>query len=265
MLISVIIPTYNPKDYVFECLNSLATQTLSKDLWEALIILNGSNEPWYTMLSEYIQKHDLTNVRLFQTDEAGVSNARNIGLKNAKGEYITFIDDDDYISDVYLEEFANKAQKDTVVLAHPKAFEEIGVFKENYSIEQTYLSIKDKGKVSFLKAQKVFQGPCMKLFHKDVISNHLFDKTFKNGEDALFMFLISKGFKYIETTSDDAIYYRRIRWDGAAYGKKSRRYVVHNSMRLIGQYISIFMSHPTSYRFSFFITRILGAIHACLI
>lgn len=265
MQISVIIPSYKPQDYIYECLDSLVKQTLPKNFWEVIIILNGCNEPWYSSLKDYIQTHDFPNARLIQTDEAGVSNARNIGLDNAKGEYITFIDDDDYVSDIYLQEFISKARKDTIVLAHPIAFEYTSTIIENYSIENTYLRIKGKGRVPFLKAQKVFQGPCMKLFHKNVINNHRFNITFKNGEDALFMFLISSGFQYIDATSTDAIYYRRIRLDGAAYGKKSRWYVIHNSLRLIGQYCAIYFSHSSSYRLSFFVTRVLGAVHTCLI
>ena len=122
MQISVIIPTYKPKDYIWQCLDSLDAQTLDKRLWEVIIVLNGCSEPWETEIKQYIQSHPLTNVRLIQTDEGGVSNARNIGLDQAKGEYIAFLDDDDYVSPTYLEALAAIATPDTIAASNTIAF-----------------------------------------------------------------------------------------------------------------------------------------------
>ena len=85
--ISVIIPTYKPKDYLWECLDSLSCQTIEKSKFEVLIILNGCNEPYNTQIIKYIESQQNVQWRLFQTDEPGVSNARNIGLDKAEGEY----------------------------------------------------------------------------------------------------------------------------------------------------------------------------------
>ena len=104
MKISVIIPSYKPGDYFRVCLASLKSQTLSKDKFEVIIILNGCSEPWLSEVKALIENYarDVA-IRLIQTGTPGVSNARNIGIDNAKGEYITFIDDDDYVSPRYLE------------------------------------------------------------------------------------------------------------------------------------------------------------------
>lgn len=263
MLISVIIPTYNPKDYVFECLNSLATQTLSKDLWEALIILNGSNEPWYTMLNEYIQKHDLTNVRLFQTDEAGVSNARNIGLKNAKGEYITFIDDDDYVSETYLEQLAQIARPNIIAISYTKAFSDTQDYVPYY-IEQEYKHRAVVGEQPFYKAKKYFGGPCMKLIHRDIIGQTRFDTRYKNGEDSLFMFAISNRISNIRFTNTDAVYYRRFRTGSASLGQQ-RSKALQNRLSLIKAYNQLYWKNPKAYNLYFYLTRIIASLHAIII
>ena len=258
--ITVIIPTYKPQAYLWECLDSICKQSFSKQDYEVILVLNGCNEPYNKQIKDYISIHSDVSWNYIQTDTSGVSNARNIGLDNARGEFITFVDDDDYISISYLEELYITADKQNIALAHPVAFVSKNRILGDYSIEDVYNSIRGKGVVDYLKARRVFQGPCMKLFHKSLIGTHRFDVKFKNGEDSLFMFLISYNFKGIQASSDRAIYYRRVRENSAAYGKKNRRYLIVNSMKLIERYMSIYFSSPLQYSFSFFITRVLGAI-----
>ena len=87
MDISVIIPTHKPQRYIEVCLRSLDAQTLDKNRYEVLIILNGEKEPYYSTIQHLLDSYEL-NGRLLYTDVAGVSNARNIGLDNAEGNYI---------------------------------------------------------------------------------------------------------------------------------------------------------------------------------
>ena len=101
---TIIIPTYQPGEYIYECLGSITKQTLPAADFETIIILNGPKEPYYTQIKEYVDKYDSHNFTFIYTNVPGVSNARNVGLDNAKGEYITFVDDDDIISSEYLEE-----------------------------------------------------------------------------------------------------------------------------------------------------------------
>lgn len=104
MKISVIIPTYKPQDYLWECLDSLVAQTFPKEDFEVILVLNGCHEPWNSTIREYIDtRMQGMNVNYMHTNQGGVSNARNIALDKVKGEYITFIDDDDLISPTYLE------------------------------------------------------------------------------------------------------------------------------------------------------------------
>ena len=123
-MISIIIPTYRPQDYLWQCLDSFAAQTLDKRLWELVVVLNGESEPWLNQLKDYRDSHPDMHIQIFHTETTGVSNARNIGLDKAKGEYIGFVDDDDYVSPTYLEELASIATPDTVSAAFSIAFDE---------------------------------------------------------------------------------------------------------------------------------------------
>lgn len=130
MKISVIVPTYRPKGYLWECLDSVYNQTFAKSDYELVLVLNGCDEPFYSQIKDWLGKHCDLQVQFFQTDEGGVSNARNIALDNAKGEYITFIDDDDLISPSYLQELYDNATPDTVSLCYPYAFNDGEIEKQ---------------------------------------------------------------------------------------------------------------------------------------
>ena len=98
MEISVIIPTYKPGEYISDCLRSLEEQDFPVSDYEVIIVLNGCDMPYRSMLEDIITDNGYVNVRVIQTDEPGVSNARNIGIDNAKGKYLLFIDDDDWVA-----------------------------------------------------------------------------------------------------------------------------------------------------------------------
>ena len=192
MKISVIIPTYQPKDYLWECLNSLTSQTISKDDYEVIIVLNGCDEPYKSQIQSYIDAKEGFHFSLIQTDVPGVSNARNIGLDKSKGEYISFIDDDDYVSFSYLEELYQKVAPDVISVCFPHAFNDgVPNVQLQYSLTDEFLKRSVEDKVSYLKVKKLFSGPCMKMINKDIVGDRRFDCRLKNGEDSLFMFSIS--------------------------------------------------------------------------
>lgn len=263
-MISVIIPTYRPQAYIWECLLSLATQTLPKNLYEIIIVLNGCNEPFHSQIQQYIIDYlSAHQVQLIQTDTGGVSNARNLGLDAAKGDYITFIDDDDYISPTYLEELYTLADENTIVLAYPYAFND---GKPNiqlpYRITNAYdYCIKYNCQTIASKARKFFSGPCMKLIPVGFIQDRRFDSRFKNGEDSLFMFLISDKFKILTFTSKNAIYYRRYRMGSASFSLNFFQRL-KNFIRLSIAYTRIYFSDIKQYNFNFYITRIMGSIRS---
>ena len=166
MEISVIIPTYKPKNYIWDCLHSLNSQTLNPEMFEVIIILNGCNEPYLSQLKSHIHScSPALHIHVIQTDVSGVSNARNIGLDHAKGKYIAFIDDDDYISPNYLEELYKLVNQDTIALAYPYAFYDGNPETQlPYRITDAYdYCIKHHCHSIASRARKFFSGPCMKL------------------------------------------------------------------------------------------------------
>ena len=202
MKISVIVPTYKPQAYLWKCLDSIYDQTFPKEEYELLLVLNGCCDPYRTQIKEWISRHGDMQVNFIQTDESGVSNARNIALDNAKGLYVTFIDDDDFVSQDYLKELYKKATPDTIALCYPYAFQDGNIKNQlSYAITHQYEDVACKGRLSYPRARKYFSGPWMKLIPMTFIHGRRFDVRFKNGEDSLFMFLISDKFDKISFTS----------------------------------------------------------------
>lgn len=102
----------------------------------------------------------------------------------------------------------------------------------------------------------------MKLIPMSFIQDRRYDIKFKNGEDSLFMFLISDKIKRCAFTSKNAVYYRRYRNDSAVTRKRNKSEIIINSFNLIKAYSCIYFKTPKSYSLSFFITRLLGTLRS---
>lgn len=263
--ISVIIPSYKPGDYLWKCLDSLAAQSISKQSFEIILVLNGCKEPYETDIRTYVSNHNDLHFNFIQTDSPGVSNARNLALDACRGEYITFIDDDDFVSPSYLKELLDNSGKELVVLSNTIAVADpSGQEIENYRITKIFKRFSEKGKQPFYKPRKYFSGPCMKLLPRVIIGSNRFDPRFSNGEDSLFMFLISKNMRYCCFTSSNAIYYRRFRTGSAVMRHRSLIQRGLNSLRLICSYTSLYFKGFPHYSFPFYLTRVLGAIKSII-
>lgn len=261
-IISVIIPSYKPQNYVYECLGSLKNQTLSSEKFEILLILNGCCEPYKSQIEDYVLRNNITNLMLIQIDQAGVSNARNVGLDKACGEYICFIDDDDYISTNYLEELLKVSSVDTIGLSNVVAFNDETRAMISYAKSYDYEKYSTRGKLPFQELRRFFSGPCMKMMHSSIIDERRFDLHFKNGEDSLFMFLISDRIRYVNFAVESAIYYRRIRMNSLMTSRQSLSYIIGNRVLLVINYSKIYFSNPSNYSLKFYITRLLGSAKA---
>lgn len=259
--ISVIVPTYKPDYYIWKCLNSIVSQSLDRRNYEVLIILNGDKEPFFTEIESYLKNNNLNNFHLIYTQEKGVSNARNIGLDRAKGDYICFVDDDDFLDKNYLEEMLRVVLKygnDGIVVSNFLNFDEkTGLEKNRINY---ILGSKEK---KFLKMRKVFSNACGKLLPLRVIADIRFNKKFKNGEDSLFMVELSKNIKYIAISEKEVYYNRRLREDSASRKKKKNLYILSNTFLLILSYSKLLFKK--SYNKIFILARTIAVMKGMII
>lgn len=103
MLISIIVPIYNVERYIEECIDSIVRQNVKE--WELLLVDDGSTDSSGVICDEYSNRFD--NIRVFHKKNGGVSSARNIGIAEAKGDWLVFVDGDDWLAEDYLDPIAN--------------------------------------------------------------------------------------------------------------------------------------------------------------
>ncbi len=101
MKISVIVPVYNVENYLEKCLNSLVSQTLEEI--EILVINDGSTDDSQKIIDVFQNKFP-EKIKAFIKENGGLSDARNFGIDRATGEFLAFVDSDDYVSATMMEE-----------------------------------------------------------------------------------------------------------------------------------------------------------------
>lgn len=261
MIISVVIPSYKPKDYIWECLNSLKKQSFPKKKFEIIIVLNGCCDPYYSEICDFLSKNlSDNNVSLIQTNQGGVSNARNIGIERAKGEYVTFIDDDDEVSVTYLSDLYEIAKLGYVPISNVIAFNDSTRETEPNYLTDCFNKVKHRDYVSIFKVRSFFSCPVGKLLKKDIIGSCRFNPQFKVGEDGLFMFSIANKINFLKAASEDCVYYRRNRTGSAINSQKLLSYNIKNSLRLIIEYTLCFFRDIIHYSVLLYLSRIVAEL-----
>ena len=118
--ISIIVPVYNSEKYLDACIDSILSQSFRD--FELILVDDGSKDSSAQICDEYASQD--TRVRVIHKANGGVSAARNDGLDIAKGEYITFIDSDDWVERKYLETLSNYRDYDIVFFSHRMIYED---------------------------------------------------------------------------------------------------------------------------------------------
>lgn len=263
-IISVIIPTYRPQDYVKKCLSSLASQTI-RETFEILIILNGEKNPYYGELLIW-EEEILKNIssKIIYTDQKGVSNARNIGLSHAKGNYIVFVDDDDYVSEFYLERLYHKfntVKNVDIVQSNFKADVDGDIL--NDYISRAYDKLRDIP-FSIFTHRKFMSSVCGKMFTYEFIEGTAFQTSLSVSEDAMFLFETSRKLKKLVCTDPDSIYFRNVRPGSSMRAKRSKYKALSSYGKKFILYSLVYFRNPFQYNFWFFMSR-LAAITKVLI
>ena len=192
--ISVIVPCYNCQDTIKECYNSIKQSIDSVLSHEIILINDGSTDNTQFILNE-IKVAD-KNVVVINQENKGVSSARNIGLKNAKGKYISFVDSDDSILEEYYTRMITPLKEDLGLDLIICDYSSSGLSKEdisNISIDNIYEEgLKSKG--SFEKLRGYIWN---KIYKRNILvdNNIIFDEEVRFCEDLGFNLIY---FKYAE-------------------------------------------------------------------
>ncbi|WP_313359709.1 glycosyltransferase [Empedobacter sp.] len=172
--ISVIVPVYNTEKYLSKCLDSILNQTL-KEI-EVIVVNDGSKDDSQEIIDEFVSKD--SRLVSIQKENGGLSDARNAGIDKAKGEFIAFVDSDDYIDLAMLEKMYELAERDEseIVLCDLVKVNENG--KEFRDLPQSpQLPEKIILSDDFTIFGEMSCFACNKIFKKALFENH----RFRNG------------------------------------------------------------------------------------
>lgn len=257
-MISVIIPTFKPGDYLVECLASLDNQFLSKTLFEVIVVLNGPKSPFFEQLNKLKESFPLLHLSIFYAPLKGVSNARNFGIIKSSYDNIVFIDDDDLISGEFLVNLYENRQNQSIVVSRFQSFNKNITDAIDDYVGKAYHKCRNK-KFNLFTYRGFLSSACGKLIPKSVIKGTFFNTNLSKSEDALFMFKISKNIENIILASEKAVYYRRKNPQSATRKKNGLRFELSNTIRLWFLYSISYIFSPFSYNFLFYISRLMAA------
>ena len=188
-LISIIIPVYNVQNYIHHCIQSVLCQTYEH--FEALLIDDGSTDE-SGRICDYYAKLD-SRVKVIHKNNGGVSSARNIGIDNSEGQYIVFVDADDWIEQSYLEILINSTinnQADLAYCSYTRDTIYTNVAKDNFSsaIKYKLFSINDAEFWFGRKRAELWTA----IYSRNVMGELRFDEEIAIGEDSLFLLEYAK-------------------------------------------------------------------------
>ena len=203
--ISVIVPVYNVEVYLERCVESILHQTYTN--FELILINDGSTDSSGQICDYLADQYE--NIKVYHIENAGVSNARNVGIQLATGAWITFVDSDDFVTNDYLATLASAVEGEHVgfVIA-PLHHIKNGIVtdlppysgrKEFWSTEETMKELLMTIKTSFF--------PVAKLFKRDLLADGKFNTDYHLAEDALFLTELLLKTRCSSVFIDKPIYY----------------------------------------------------------
>lgn len=206
-LISVVVPVFNKDECLKRCLDSVLSQ--SYEHFELLIVDDGSSDCSPQICDQYAKVD--SRVKVFHKKNGGVSSARNLGIRNANGVWICFVDADDFVDKDYLQNFIEKKKKDTDLILQGFWYHDLW---HNKITEVKFSPSKIYGNynlVQLLENKKIVHNGFIwhRLFRRDIIlqENAYFPEGISIAEDGWFFFKYLKNAHHFEFSDKPGYHY----------------------------------------------------------
>lgn len=190
--ISIIIPIYNAEKYIEKCLNSIKKQTYSN--YEIIIVDDGSKDNSLNICENFKKKNKSIILKIFTQKNEGPSSARNKGIANAVGDYIIFVDSDDYLEENLLKDLLNGCEKDIMVRSNYKTFKNDEILNTNN--ERDKISVDNFVRKILNNSFPGCVWGC--LFETKIIKKMKFSRKLHFMEDTLFLVEYLNNVKYVK-------------------------------------------------------------------
>ena len=207
-IVSLIVPVYNAVDTLVRCVESVINQTF-KD-WELLLVNDGSSDSSGDLCDAYAAADQ--RIKVIHKKNGGVSSARNYGLDNARGEYIAFIDSDDYLYLDFLEKMLKNTPADMIICGFENEIS--GSFCPRFNKIDLYQN--NEGLKELFEVSYYLDTPWCKLYKSEIISKYQlrFDPNLKLSEDTLFCYECLSKIRTVVVVPEKLYHYDGV-WGGA--------------------------------------------------
>ena len=228
--VSIIIAAYNIENYIERCINSCSKQTFN-DI-EIIVVNDGSTDKTLEILNNLSKKDN--RIKIINQKNKGLVEARKSGLREAEGEYILFLDGDDYIKQNNIEILYKNAIEEEYDVVCYKYFEEYDDGKIIFSWDKGFVSNKGNKLLDLLFEGKVSHSIWSKFIRRDFIKENNIElpTNFSFGEDLAFSYTLAMHnpkFKII----DEALYYYKIRKGSLDYSINKKTIEIVKALEFI--------------------------------
>lgn len=207
MRLSIIIPMYNASQYIERCINSIYHQGLNVNEFEVIVINDGSTDNSLEIVKDYLTSYK--NIRFFSQKNSGQGAARNLGIKHATGEYILFLDSDDFLLPQSINKILSIVKHVSCDVINFLMEVELptGNVKESYLYHYDYDKIYS-GKELLLRTGINIGSACSSLYKRSfILQNNIFFPVDMKHEDVFFSYQIYTFASRVIFTKTHAYYY----------------------------------------------------------
>ena len=209
---SIIVPVYNAEKYIKRCIESVLLQT--KDNWELILVDDGSMDKSISIMNEYANRDQ--RIHVVRQNNSGPGSARNRGIKESRGEWIAFLDSDDYLSDDYLSILDTFSDYDIVFIDFLQVDEDGSKLRKETMSQYSKLT-KDQLVRSMMTGKIPWGGHRKTVRRSLIIDNNVAFSSSRNGEEALYTFQLMQNTDRIAFASQKPIYMYTIRKDSLSH------------------------------------------------
>lgn len=211
--VSVVIPSFRGRNRIASSLQSLMEQTLDPDSFEIILVINGEDDGTFALATSIRDSNPTHQLRILYQARPSAGAARNLGIAGARFEYLTFVDDDDYVGPAFLSKLLGAAAHDCVSIAPIINVSSAGE-EDPLNALNVQIAARGKKKFKFKAVSSILGFNACKLIPTRAAQEIAYSESLRSGEDICFMarLAVDNNFKAVVASTDaSAAYFRVLR------------------------------------------------------
>lgn len=234
--VSIIVPSYKGQSTILDMLHSIIRQKFPQELMQIIIVVNGDDTNSIPLYEKFKSENNNLDLIIHYDATPSASNARNVGLKFANRQYSIFLDNDDSLSETYIQALYEKRSKDAIVIAGIHDINENEDIIKNNAANNQYVTASTKTNISYNDISAITTMIACKLLPTHKLKKLEFHTHLRSGEDVVFFCDYLSRFKPIikaVPTEENAYYIRRITSNSVSRQKPTFDFCIKQRLQVI--------------------------------